>query len=170
VILLYLLANCAYFRVLPLSSIAASEHVAAAAAEQTMGNIGARMVALTILISAASGANAVIMTSPRLYYAHARDGLFFRKLAEIHPRFGTPAVSILVQGAWTSVLALSGSYETLFSFVLFAMWLFHAMTVCGVCILRRKRPELSRPYRMWGYPLTPLLFTLFALWFVVNET
>jgi len=168
VILLYVLANVAYFRVLPLSSIAASERVAATAAEQTMGYIGARMVALTILLSAAGGANGVILTSPRLYFAQARDGLFFRKLAEVHPRFKTPAFSILVQGLWTSVLAVSGSYETLFSFVLFAMWLFHAMTVFGVCILRRKAPGLFRPYRMWGYPLTPLLFTLFALWFVVN--
>jgi basic amino acid/polyamine antiporter, APA family len=168
VILLYVLANLAYFRVLPLSSIAASEHVAATAAEQTMGHIGARMVALTILLSAAGGANGVILTSPRLYFAQARDGLFFQKLAEVHPRFGTPAFSILAQGAWTSVLAVSGSYETLFSFVLFAMWLFHAMTVLGVCILRRKAPELPRPYRMWGYPVTPLLFTSFALWFVVN--
>ena len=168
VILLYVLANVAYFRVLPLSLIAASEHVAATAAEQTMGPIGASFVALTVMLSAAGAANGSILTSPRIYFAQARDGLFFRKLAEIHPRFRTPAFSILVQAVWTSILTLSGSYETLFSFVLFAMWLFHAMTVFGVLILRRKAPELPRPYRMWGYPLTPLLFTLFALWFVVN--
>jgi APA family basic amino acid/polyamine antiporter len=168
VILLYVLANVAYFRVLPLSRIAASDHVAASAAEQTLGPIGARLVALTVMLSAAGAANGSILTSPRIYFAQARDRLFFRKLAEIHPRFGTPAFSILVQGIWASILALSGSYETLLSFVLFAMWLFHAMTVFGVCILRRKAPQLSRPYRMWGYPLTPLLFSLFALWFVAN--
>ena len=167
-ILLYLSANIAYFHVLPLSRIAASERVAATVAEQTMGRIGASLVTLTILISAAGGANGVILTSPRLYFAQARDGLFFQKLGEIHPRFGTPAFSIAVQAAWTSVLALSGSYETLISFVLFAMWLFHAMAVFGVYILRRKAPGAPRPYRMWGYPVTPVLFTLFALWFVVN--
>jgi APA family basic amino acid/polyamine antiporter len=168
VVLLYLLANVAYLRMLPLSRIAATERVAAVTAEQTMGHIGATLVALTILLSAAGAANGSILTSPRIYFAQARDGLFFRQVAAIHPRFGTPSISILVQCVWTCALALSGSYETLFSFVLFAMWLFHAMTVFGVIILRRRTPDLPRPYRMWGYPLSPLLFTLFALWFVVN--
>ena len=168
VVLLYLLANVAYLRVLPLSRIAATERVAAVTAEETMGHIGATLVALTILLSAAGAANGSILTSPRIYFAQARDGLFFRQVAAIHPRFGTPSISILVQCVWTCALALSGSYETLFSFVLFAMWLFHAMTVFGVIILRRRTPDLPRPYRMWGYPLSPLLFTLFALWFVVN--
>jgi APA family basic amino acid/polyamine antiporter len=168
VVLLYLLANVAYLRVLPLTRIAATERVAAVTAEQTMGHIGATLVALTILLSAAGAANGSILTSPRIYFAQARDGLFFRQVAAIHPRFGTPSISILVQCVWTCALALSGSYETLFSFVLFAMWLFHAMTVFGVIILRRRTPDLPRPYRMWGYPLSPLLFTLFALWFVVN--
>ena len=168
VILLYLLANVAYMRVVPLSQIAATEHVAATFAEQTMGSIGATIIALTIMLSSAGAANGAILTSPRIYFAQARDGLFFRKLQEIHPRFRTPAFSILVQGIWTSLLTLSGSYETLFSYALFAMWLFHAMTVFGVIVLRRKYPERPRPYRMWGYPLSPLLFALFALWFVVN--
>jgi APA family basic amino acid/polyamine antiporter len=168
VILLYLLANVAYLRVLPLSRIATTERVAAVTAEQTMGRIGGNIVALTIMLSAAGAANGSIMTSPRIYFAQARDGLFFRQVAAIHPRFGTPSISILVQCVWTCILALSGSYETLFSFVIFAMWLFHGMTVFAVIILRRRAPDLPRPYRMWGYPLSPLLFTLFALWFVVN--
>ena len=168
VILLYLLANVAYLRVLPVSQIAATERVAAVTAEQTMGHVGAIIVTLTIMLSAAGAANGSILTSPRIYFAQARDGLFFRQVAAIHPRFGTPSISILVQCIWTCILALSGSYETLFSFVLFAMWLFHGMTVFGVILLRRRAPDLPRPYRMWGYPLSPLLFTLFALWFVVN--
>jgi APA family basic amino acid/polyamine antiporter len=168
VILLYLLANVAYLRVLPLSRIAASEHVAATVTEQTMGPIGATVIALTIMLSSAGAANGAILTSPRIYFAQARDGLFFRKMAEIHPRFRTPSFSILVQGIWTSVLAVSGSYETLISYALFAMWLFHGMTVLGVLVLRRKYPDKPRPYRMWGYPLSPLLFALFALWFVAN--
>ena len=168
VILLYLLANVAYLRVLPLSQIAATEHVAATFAEQTMGPIGASIIALTIMLSSAGAANGAILTSPRIYFAQARDGLFFRKLAEIHPRFRTPSFSILVQGIWTSILALSGSYETLISYALFAMWLFHGMTVLGVLVLRRKYPDKPRPYRMWGYPLSPLLFAVFSLWFVSN--
>jgi len=168
VILLYLLANVAYLRVLPLSQIAATKHVAATFAEQTMGPIGASIIALTIMLSSAGAANGAILTSPRIYFAQARDGLFFRKLAEIHPRFRTPSFSILVQGIWTSILALSGSYETLISYALFAMWLFHGMTVLGVLVLRRKYPDKPRPYRMWGYPLSPLLFAVFSLWFVAN--
>ncbi len=156
VIALYLLANVAYLRVLPLSQIGATERIAAG------------FVALTIMLSAAGAANGAILTSPRIYFAQAQDGLFFRKVAAIHPRFGTPSIAILVQGVWTCALALSGSYETLFSFVLFAMWLFHAMTVFGVIVLRRRAPDRPRPYRMWGYPVSPLLFTLFALWFVGN--
>src|SRR5262249_45216735 len=117
VILLYLLANLAYFWVLPLSAIAASDHVAASAAEQTLGPVGPPLVALVVMLSAAGAANGSILTSPRIYFAQARDRLFFNKLSEIHPRFGTPAFSILVQGVWTSILALSGSYEALFSFV-----------------------------------------------------
>ena len=95
-------------------------------------------------------------------------GLLFQKLAEIHPRFETPSFSILVQGVWTALLTLSGSYETLFSYVLFAAWIFHAMAVLGVLILRREYPNLRRPYKMWGYPVTPLVFVAVAAWFVAN--
>jgi len=168
VIVLYLLANVAYFRVLPLSGIAATEHVAATVAEHTMGPLGATLIALTIMLSSAGAANGAILTSPRIYFAQARDGLFFQKLGEIHPRFQTPAFSILVQGVWTAILAISGSYEALISYALFAMWLFHGMTVFGVIVLRRRYPDRARPYRMWGYPVSPVLFALFSLWFVVN--
>jgi APA family basic amino acid/polyamine antiporter len=168
VIVLYLLANVAYFRVLPISQIAATDHVAATAAEHTMGTIGATLIALTIMLSSTGAANGAILTSPRIYFAQARDGLFFQKMGEIHPRFQTPAFSILVQGVWTAILAISGSYEALISYALFAMWLFHGMTVFGVIVLRRRDPGRARPYRMWGYPVSPVLFVLFSLWFVVN--
>jgi APA family basic amino acid/polyamine antiporter len=168
VVLLYLLANVAYMRILPLKQIAATDHVAATFAAKTMGPVGATIIALTIMLSSAGAANGAILTSPRIYFAQARDGLFFRKLQEIHPRFQTPAFSILAQGIWTSLLTLSGSYETLFSYALFALWLFHGMTVFGVILLRRKFPGRTRPYRMWGYPISPLLFASFAAWFVAN--
>ncbi|HEU0141233.1 MAG TPA: amino acid permease, partial [Bryobacteraceae bacterium] len=168
VIILYLLANLAYMRVLPLSQIASTERVAAVVSEQTMGSAGAALVALTIMLSCAGAANGAILSSPRIYFAQARDGLFFQRFAEIHPRFQTPGFSILVQGIWSMLLTLTGSYETLLSYVLFAMWLFHAMAVFGVIILRRKDGNRPRPYRMWGYPVAPLLFTAFALAFVIN--
>ncbi|MCZ2079748.1 MAG: amino acid permease [Bryobacterales bacterium] len=168
VIVLYLLANLAYMRVLPLSQIASTERVAAVVSEHTMGSAGAALVALTIMLSCAGAANGAILSSPRIYFAQARDGLFFQRFAEIHPRFQTPGVSILAQGIWSMLLTLTGSYETLLSYVLFAMWLFHAMAVFGVIVLRRKDGNRPRPYRMWGYPVAPLLFTAFALAFVIN--
>jgi APA family basic amino acid/polyamine antiporter len=168
VVALYLLANVAYMRTLPLDAIAATERVAAAAAEHTLGPIGAVLITLTIVLSSAGAANGGILTSSRIYFAQARNKLFFQQMATIHPRFRTPSFSILAQGIWAGILALSGSYETLFSYVLSAMWLFHGMTVFGVILLRRRYPDRPRPYRMWGYPLSPLLFSAFALWFVVN--
>jgi APA family basic amino acid/polyamine antiporter len=168
VLLIYLLVNLAYMKVLPLAEIAASGHVATKVAERTMGSIGAIVVTITIVLSSIGAANGAIMTGSRIYFAQALDGLFFQKLGKIHPRFETPSFSILAQGAWTALLTLSGSYETLFSYVLFAAWIFHALTVLGVPILRRKHPKLMRPYKMWGYPVTPWLFVAFALWFVLN--
>ncbi|HYM11963.1 MAG TPA: amino acid permease, partial [Bryobacterales bacterium] len=168
VVAIYLLANVAYMRTLPLDAIGATERVAAAAAERTLGPFGAVLITLTIVLSSAGAANGGILTSPRIYFAQARDKLFFQQMATIHPRFRTPSFSILMQGIWAGILALSGSYETLFSYVLFAMWLFHGMTVFGVILLRRRCAERPRPYRMWGYPVSPLLFSAFALWFVVN--
>jgi APA family basic amino acid/polyamine antiporter len=168
VILLYVLANVAYFRVLPVEAIARSAHVASDMAEKTMGSLGGTLIAVMIMISSAGAANGAILTSSRLYFAQARDGLFFRKVAELHPRFGTPGYSILIQGAWSAILAVSGSYEMLITYALFAMWTFHGMAAFSVMILRRRYPERARPYRMWGYPVTAVLFVLFALWFVIN--
>jgi len=168
VIVLYVLANIAYFRVLPFGAIAATDHVAGDLAQKTLGSAGGTLIGIMVMISSAGAANGAILTSSRLYFAQARNGLFFRRLAEVHPRFGTPSVSILTQGAWAAILTLSGSYDVLISYALFAMWLFHGMAVFSVMILRHKYPERPRPYRMWGYPFTPMLFVLFALWSVIN--
>jgi APA family basic amino acid/polyamine antiporter len=168
VIFIYLAANLAYFRVLPLAAIAASPHVAGDVAEKTLGGLGASVVAMMIAISSAGAANGAILTSSRMYFAQARNGLFFRSVAKVHPRFGTPWVAVLIQGIWAGLLTLTGSYERLVSYALFAMWMFHGMAVLAVIILRRRYPDRPRPYRMWGYPVTPLLFVAFAFWFVVN--
>ena len=137
-------------------------------AERTIGPLGASLVALTVLLSTAGCTNAGTMTGPRIYFAQARDGLFFRKIGDVHPRFQTPSISILVQGIVTAALAVSGSYEKLFSYVTFVAWVFYGLTVTGVLVLRRKYPDLPRPYKMWGYPVTPVLFAAIAFGFVIN--
>ena len=167
-IAIYLTANLAYLRVLPVPAIEQADRVAATAAETTMGPIGGTLVSLTILLSIASAANGATLTFARIYFAQARDGLFFRAAGNVHRRFETPHVAIVVQGIWVAVLAIAGSYEILFSYVIFAAWIFYGMTVLGVLVLRPKAPDVPRPYRMWGYPITPLAFAGIAFWFVAN--
>jgi basic amino acid/polyamine antiporter, APA family len=168
IVAIYLSANLAYLRILPLAEIAETPRVAATVAERTLGALGASFVSLTILLSIIGSTNGIILTAARVYFAQARDGLFFSRVAEIHPRFETPGFSLLFQGLWASILAASGSYDKLFSYVIFAAWIFYGMTVAGVLILRRKQPERERPYRMWGYPVTPILFAGVSFWFVGN--
>ena len=132
-----------------------------------MGSLGGTLIAVMIMISSAGAANGAILTSSRLYFAQARDGLFFRKVAEIHPRFGTPGYSILLQGVWSAILAVSGSYEMLITYALFAMWTFHGMAVFSVIDFAPPISGASAAVPMWGYPVTALLFVLFALWFVL---
>lgn len=168
VVVVYLLANAAYLRVLPMAEVARTSHVAAAAAERGMGHAGALLVAVTILVSIVGAVNGSILTAPRVYFAQARDGLFFRSMAALHPEFRTPGVAIWLQAGWAALLALTDSYELLFSFVMFGAWLLYGLTVLGVVVLRRTRPGAERPYRMWGYPLTPLLFVATSGWLVVN--
>ncbi len=168
VMLLYLLANVAYMNVLTVEEIAATDRVAAVVAERVFGAAGGTIISATILISIFGALNSGILAGPRVYFAQARDGLFFRQFAEVHPRFGTPALAVLLQGVWAAMLSLSGSYVGLFSFAMFAAWIFYGLAVLGVIVLRIKRPEWERPYRMWGYPVTPLLFTLASLWLVGN--
>lgn len=165
---IYVIANLAYLRVLPVSAIAASDRVAATVAEATMGRIGGILVSLTILISIIGASNGNILTAARIYFAQARDGLFFKSVGDVHPRFETPHVSIAVQGLWAAVLAVSGSYELLFSYVIFTAWIFYGLAVLAVIVLRTKARDLPRPYKMWGYPATPLAFAAIAFWFVTN--
>ncbi|HEY7821097.1 MAG TPA: amino acid permease [Vicinamibacteria bacterium] len=165
---IYLSANLAYLHVLSLGEIADTPRVAATVAEQTLGVLGASFVSLTILLSIIGSTNGNVLTAARVYFAQAGDGLFFDRVAEIHPRYRTPWVSLLLQGVWASILAASGSYEKLFEYVIFASWIFYGMTVAGVLILRQREPDRERPYRMWGYPLTPILFAGVSFWFVLN--
>ena len=108
------------------------------------------------------------MTCPRVYFAQAQDGLFFKRFAEVHPRYQTPGFAILAQGVWAIVLIVSGSYETLIDYAMFAIWVSYAFMIAGVLVLRRTQPDLPRPYKMWGYPVTPLLFLAVAVGFLGN--
>jgi basic amino acid/polyamine antiporter, APA family len=168
VMVVYVAANVAYLRVLTVPEIAAADRVAAVAAERAIGPAGASIVALTILLSIAGGTNGWLMTCPRMYFAQARDGLFLRAFAAIHPRYQTPHFAILLFGAWSAFLAVSGTYEALASYAMFSAWVFYGLTAVGVLLLRRRQPDRPRPFRMWGYPVTLLLFLVVALAFVLN--
>jgi len=168
VILIYLSANLAYLHVLSIPEIAASDHVGATAAERTLGASGGKLVAVVILLSIIGTLNGCFLTSPRVFFAQARDGLFFSKFTEIHPRYHTPSFAIVAQAGWSIVLLLSGTYETLIDYAMVALWVFYALMVLGVILLRRSRPDLARPYKMWGYPITPVFFVAVATFFIVN--
>ncbi|HUK16316.1 MAG TPA: amino acid permease [Bryobacteraceae bacterium] len=168
VMAVYMVANLAYLRVLTVPEIAAAGRVGAAAAERAIGPAGASIVSLTILLSIAGGTNGWLMTAPRMYFAQARDGLFLRAFAAIHPRYQTPHFAILLFGAWSAFLAVSGTYETLASYAMFSAWAFYGLTAFGVLLLRRRQPRRPRPFAMWGYPVTLLLFLVVALAFVAN--
>jgi APA family basic amino acid/polyamine antiporter len=133
-----------------------------------LGPPGGTLVSLIILLSISGTLNGAFLTSPRIYFAQARDGLFFRRFGDVHPRFRTPGFSIAAQAVWSIVLLLSGTYESLADYAMFAIWVSYALMVLGLMILRRTRPEMPRPYRMWGYPVTPVLFLAVAGWFLVN--
>ncbi|HEX3745272.1 MAG TPA: amino acid permease [Bryobacteraceae bacterium] len=165
---IYLLANIAYLHVLTVPEIAVSEHVGADAAGRVMGAAGGTVISAIILVSILGTLNGCCLTIPRVYFAQASDGLFFRRFAHIHPRYGTPDFAIVAQTLWAAVLLVTGSYETLIDYALFGIWLFYALMVAAVIVLRRKRADVPRPYRMWGYPVTPLLFLAITLWFLGN--
>ncbi len=167
-IAIYLLANIAYLRVLSIPEIAASSHVGADVTERVLGSAGGKLVSFIILLSIIGSLNGCFLTSPRVYFAQARDGLFFRKFASVHPRHQTPGFSIVAQGIWAAALLLSGSYESLIDYAMFGLWLSYGAMVAGLIVLRIKRPELPRSYRMWGYPVTPILFLIVTVCFLGN--
>jgi APA family basic amino acid/polyamine antiporter len=120
------------------------------------------------MISMFSAALSIVITAPRVYYTMARDGLFFRKLAEVHPRYGTPAFAIVVSTVWAMVLAYTGTFQQLLTYVIFVGWMFYGVGALAVIALRRKRPDAARPFRVPGYPVTPIVFALSAAVIVLN--
>lgn len=165
---LYLLANVGYLATLGPDGVAHSQRVATDSVRVLFGPVAAKSVSVAVLISVFSAANGLALTGPRMYYAMARDGVFFRSLGNVHPRFGTPAMAIATGGAWAMLLTLWGSFEQLLTYVVFASWLFAALAAAAVFVLRRRFPTAPRPFRVPGYPLTPALFILAALAIVAN--
>jgi APA family basic amino acid/polyamine antiporter len=166
---IYIVANLAYLYVFPAGEIAQSDRIAAQAMNKAIGPLGAGIVALVILFSITGAANQNFLCSPRVYYAMARDGLFFKQVAAVHRRFLTPHVSILVIGAWSVVLVLFfGTFERLFTYVIFGQWIFFGLTGAAVMVLRVKKPDLPRPYKTFGYPVIPLIFILSAALIALN--
>ncbi len=167
-ITIYIIANFAYIAALGTARMAASERVAGEAVAQVLGPTAGKAIALAIIISMYSAAHATVITVPRVYFAMARDRVFFGKLAEVHPRFGTPAVAIVASCTWAAVLAMSGTFNQLLTYVVFIGWIFYALGAAAVIALRIKRPDAPRPFRVPGYPVTPALFVIAAAAIVGN--
>jgi APA family basic amino acid/polyamine antiporter len=165
---IYLLANVAYIAALGPTKAAQTDSVAATAVTAVIGPSAAKLVALAILISIFSAANGIALTAPRVYYAMARDGLFFHRLAEVHPRFHTPAFAVLAGSVWATALAVTGTFEQLFTYVVFSGWIFYAIGAASIFVYRRRLPRITSPYLVPGYPWTPLLFVLAAAALVIN--
>lgn len=163
VIAIYLLINLAYFYVLSAREVASSDRVAADMMGRIFGERGAAAVSIAAMVSIFAALNGSILSGARVPYAMARGGLFFRSVGRVHPVYRTPGISILALNGWAAVLVLSGRFKELYTYVIFASWILYGMTAAAVLVLRRKRPELARPYRTLGYPWVPVLFVLGAL-------
>jgi basic amino acid/polyamine antiporter, APA family len=165
---IYLSANVAYMFVLTPAEIGASERVAADAMSRVLGGAGGTLISLAIFISTFGVVGIYTLTAPRIYFAMANDGLFFARVAEVHPRFQTPAFSIVVQSLWAAVLILFwGTFESLISYVVFTDWIFFALAGAAVFVFRRRLPGAERTAPVPLYPLTPAFFVAVSTWFVV---
>jgi basic amino acid/polyamine antiporter, APA family len=167
-IAIYLFANLGYLAALGASGVAGSTRVAATALGVVVSQGAGKFVAIAILISMFSAANSIMLNSPRVYYAMANDGLFFRFLSQVHPRYGTPALAVGAAGIWSAVLAASGTFEQLLTYVVFIGWVFYGLAAASIFIYRKRSPDAVRPYRVPAYPWTPIVFILAATALVAN--
>jgi APA family basic amino acid/polyamine antiporter len=168
VIVTYLLINVAYFYVLTPAQVAGSHRLAADMMTFLYGNWAGKAVTIAVLISILAALNGSILSGGRVPYAMARDGLFFRSLATVEPKFRTPGNAMIWLCLWSSVVILSGWFDDLYNFVIFGSWILYLMTAVSVFVLRRKLPNLARPYRVLGYPFVPVLFVGVAALLLVN--
>jgi APA family basic amino acid/polyamine antiporter len=155
---LYLLVNVVYLLALPIGAMAGVVRIAERASSELFGGIGAGLISAAVIVSIFGALNGAIFVGPRVYYAMSRDELFFKKVGEIHEKYGTPAFAILLQAIWASALALTGTYQQLFTYVVFVSFIFWIAATAAVFVLRKRRPDLPRPYKTWGYPVVPWVF------------
>jgi APA family basic amino acid/polyamine antiporter len=180
VMVIYLLANLAYLCVLPLAGVstgatamergiqfAAEDRVATAVAEVAFGSAGGALMALAVMISTFGCNNGLILSGARIYYAMAHDRLFFTSVGRLN-RNQSPALALLIQGVWASLLCLSGTYGQLLDFLIFSVLLFYILTISGIFVLRRTKPDLARPYKVWGYPVLPAVYIAMAFFIEVQ--
>jgi APA family basic amino acid/polyamine antiporter len=163
----YVALNAAYLYVLPLPAVAQSTRVAADAADALLGRGGGTVMAAVVMFSTFGAVSGIVLTGPRVYYAMARDGLVFRWIGRVHARFQTPHIAILLQGAWASVLVATGTFRALFTRVVYTEWIFFGLMALGLIALRRR--GYTPRYRIWGYPIVPVVFALSSAAIVLNQ-
>ncbi len=164
----YIAMNAVYMHVLPLETVMSSTKVAADAADAVLGRGGSAVMSALVIFSTFGALSGIILAGPRVYYSMARDGLIFSWIGSIHPRFRTPSRAIAAQAIWSSVLVATGTYEALFTRVVYTEWIFFAMMAAGLIILRR-RPGYTPAYRVWGYPWIPIVFVVSSAAIVLNQ-
>jgi len=172
VIIVYLLVNFTYLYVMPVDQLIEVSHTqngiaAIAVVGKYAPGAGVLLLSLLILLTTLGCTNTTVIMPPRLYYAMAKDKLFFPAAAEIHPRFNTPNKALWIQCVWTCLLVLSGSFDQLTDMLIFASFFFYGLTTLGVFIMRIREPLRERPYRVWGYPVVPAVFILYCMALVV---
>lgn len=166
IISVYFLVNLAYLYILPIDAMAASDLVATDAATVIWGGFGGAFIAAAVMVSTFGTSNGTILASARVYFAMAREKMFFPAIGAVHQRYRTPGNALLLQAVWTSVLVFSGTFDTLTDMLIFVSWIFYALGAFGVFVLRRTMPNAHRPYRVWGYPFIPAIFVAFACLYV----
>jgi len=164
----YLLANASYYAVLTGEEIKQTDRVAAAAVTRVVGTTTAGFISVLILVSIFGAMNGMVLTGPRVYYAMAQDGVFFPAFARLSARYRTPTLAIVMQGAWAAGLSLLGTFQQLFTYVIFTAWIFYGAAVAAVVVLRLKQPGLPRPFRVPGFPWLPVIFSVAAVGITVS--
>lgn len=172
VMVVYVAINFTYLYVLPIDEIIAAQKsqntiAAVAVIRHFLGDGGALAIAVLIIITTFGCTNTTLLGPPRLYYAMAKEGLFFKSASYIHPKYNTPSTAIWIQAVWSSILVFSGSFDQLTDMLIFAAFIFYGATTVGVFVLRKRMPDVPRPYKAWGYPVVPIVFILFCLALIV---
>jgi len=168
IVAIYLLVNAAYLYLIPIGTMAGSKLIAADAAQLVVGRIGVTIVATVVMVSTFSTLLGSLLTAPRIFFAMADDGLFFKRVARVHPRFQTPSVAIALTGCLGVAFVLAQSFEELADQFVVAIFPFYALAAAAVFVLRKRRPDLPRPVRVWGYPVVPLVFVLASFVILAN--